>query len=174
VSDKLVRIGVVSDTHFEGVAAGLDFFTGLFDDVFAGIDLLLHAGDIVHADVLTAITGCPVLAVRGNCDAAADDLPNQRIVSCSGFRIGMIHGWGTTADIEHRVCSAFSGEHLDALIYGHSHFPVCRREGHLLLLNPGSPTDRRQSPFHSVGLLHLGQRLSGQIINLDSRSRGKH
>lgn len=171
LSEKLIRIGVISDSHFTSLDDGLEFFDQLFDDVFADVELILHAGDIVHPDLLASITTCPVLAVRGNCDVAAPDLPQQRIVTRGGFRIGMTHGWGPLSELERRVRSAFAGEPLDVLIYGHSHFPVCRREGSLLLVNPGSPTDRRQAPFHSVALLTLGRKASGQIVNLDARMR---
>ncbi len=174
MSNELIRIGVVGDTHFERLDDGLDFFSGLFAGVFADVDLVLHTGDIVHPDLLTAVTARPILAVRGNCDAAADTLPSQRIVERAGYRLGLIHGWGGTADLEHRVLNAFGHEPLSAVIYGHSHFPVCRRERNLLLVNPGSPTDRRQAPFHSVALLSLGRRLSGQIVNLDTWSRNKN
>lgn len=171
VSGKLLRIGVISDSHFTSLADGLEFFEQLRADVFADVELILHAGDIVHPDLLASFTSCPILAVRGNCDVAAPDLPQQRIVTRGGFRIGMVHGWGARVDLEMRVRAAFAGEELDVLIYGHSHFPVCRREGSLLLINPGSPTDRRQAPFHSVALLGLGRRASGRIINLDARWR---
>jgi len=167
----LIRIGVISDSHFTSLAEGLEFFEQLLDDVFANVELILHAGDIVHPDLLASVTSCPILAVRGNCDVAAPDLPMQRIVARGGFRIGMTHGWGPLTDLERRVRSAFTGEELDVLIYGHSHFPVCRREGSLLIVNPGSPTDCRQAPFHSVALLTLGRRVSGRIINLDARKR---
>lgn len=169
--EKLIRIGVISDTHFSSLDEGLEFFDDLLVGVFADVELILHAGDVVHPELLASITDRPIVAVRGNCDAAAPDLPQQRIVSRGGYRIGMIHGWGGLSDLEPRVRAAFAGEALDVLVYGHSHFPVCRREGSLLLINPGSPTDRRQAPFHSVALLTLGRRVSGKIVNLDARGR---
>jgi len=171
VSEKLIRIGVVSDSHFTSLDDGLEFFDDLLSDVFADVELILHAGDIVHPDLLASVTDCPILAVRGNCDVVSPDLPQQRIVTRGGFRIGMVHGWGARTELEMRVRAAFAGEALDVLIYGHTHFPVCRREGSLLLVNPGSPTDRRQAPFHSVALLTLGRKVSGQIVNLDARKR---
>jgi phosphomethylpyrimidine synthase len=42
----------------------------------------------------------------------------------------------------------------------------CRRDG-VLLFNPGSPTDRRWAPYHSVGILELGDTIEGRIIRLD-------
>jgi len=160
-----IQIGVVSDTHFEHLEVGVEFFTHLFSTVFSEIDLLLHAGDIVHPDLLDCLTQKPVLAVRGNCDTLA--LPTQRIVDVGGFRIGMMHGWGGEVDLEERICRCFAGEAIDGLIYGHSHLPLLRCENGLLVMNPGSPTERRRAPFHSVGLLTAGKKLTGEIINLD-------
>ena len=56
-------------------------------------------------------------------------------------------------------------EEIDGLVYGHSHFPQVRRENGLLIMNPGSPTDKRQAPFHSVGMLTVGKRLTGKTGN---------
>lgn len=161
-----MKIGVVSDTHFEYLEQGVDFFTQLFSSVFSDIDLLLHAGDTVHADLLDCLTEKPIVAVRGNCDAAG--LPTQRVVSAGDFRIGLIHGWGGLKDLESRVIDSFADEDIDGLVYGHSHFPLVKRAGGLLIMNPGSPTDKRQAPFHSVGMITVGRRLTGKIINLDA------
>jgi predicted phosphodiesterase len=38
----------------------------------------------------------------------------------------------------------------DAAVYGHSHMPEVAREGDLLILNPGSPTERRRAPARSM------------------------
>ena len=161
-----MKVGVISDTHFENLDQGIDFFARLFDTVFAEIDLLLHAGDLVHPDLIDCLTEKPVLAVRGNCDPAG--LPSQRIVTAGDFRIGLVHGWGGCNDLEERVLRSFEGEVIDGLIYGHSHFPLIRRENGLLIMNPGSPTDKRQAPFHSVGMLTVEKRLTGKIVNLDA------
>ena len=161
-----MKIGVVSDTHFEYLDQGVAFFNHLFTKVFADIDLLLHAGDIIHPELLDCLTDKPVLAVQGNCDTV--NLPNRRIIEAGNFRIGMMHGWGGQKDLEARILNSFDDDEIDGLVYGHSHFPLVRRENGLLILNPGSPTDKRQAPFHSVGMLTVGKRLTGKIINLDA------
>jgi hypothetical protein len=161
-----MKIGVVSDTHFEHLGQGVEFFESLFSSVFFEIDLLLHAGDIVHPDLLDCLTAKPVIAVRGNCDTAL--LPTQRIVDVAGFKLGLMHGWGGQVDLEERICQSFDGAAIDGLIYGHSHLPSIQRKNGLLIMNPGSPTDKRQAPFYSVGLITAGKRLTGKIINLDA------
>ena len=162
-----MQIGVVSDTHFRSLREGIGFFEGLFQGPFAEVELILHAGDLGPPQLLDGVLDVPLLAVRGNTDGANANLPLQRVLELAGFRIGLIHGWGPLAGLEARVLGEFSGAGLDCLIYGHSHYPVCRQSDGLLLFNPGSPTDRRSAPCHSVGVLELGQTLNGRILALD-------
>ncbi len=162
-----LTIGVLSDTHFTDPFEGAGFFRRLCESCFADASIILHAGDLVHPDALLGFGDCPVYAVRGNMDPSARELPLRRVVEIGPFRIGMIHGWGAPEGLEERVLAEFSDERLDALVYGHSHRPVCHLRKGLLLLNPGSPTDRRQAPTHTVGLLDVGETLTGRIVSLD-------
>lgn len=64
-----MRIGVVADTHIPGRARALPeaLLRGL-----AGVDLILHAGDICVAPVLDWLAElAPVIAVAGNNDPPA-------------------------------------------------------------------------------------------------------
>lgn len=162
-----MRIGVLSDTHIQDISEGIPFLQSLAERYFAGAGIILHAGDIVNPDVLMAFADRTVHVVRGNMDSSAGDLPYRKIIEVGGFRIGLIHGWGAPATLEERVQREFKEERLDCLVFGHSHHPVCHRRDGLLLFNPGSPTDRRWAPFHSVGLLELGTSIEGRIIRLD-------
>lgn len=161
---KLVRIGVLSDTHLTLGDARLPALLARCQHYFAGTELILHAGDIVDPQLLSMLPQ-PVLAVRGNLDPA--ELPERRIVPVAGKRIGLIHGWGAKYDLEERILRAFSGEEVDCIVYGHSHQPVCHVVGGILLFNPGSPVDRRNAPFPSLGLLSIGDAIVGEIIALD-------
>lgn len=163
-----MKIGVVSDTHIEDLGGGLVFFDALCRGPFAEVDHILHAGDIVHPDLVHCFTSKPMTAVRGNCDEPAAGLPVQRVVELGGCRIGMVHGQGGPDGIVAYVLDCFSGEEVDVIVFGHSHEPLCRQQGGTLLFNPGSATDRRYAPFHSVGILELGDVPTGQIVNLDA------
>ena len=163
-----MKIGVLSDTHIDDLSSGLEFMDHLCAGPFAEVDVILHAGDIVHPDLLHCFTGRPIIGVRGNCDAAAPDLPVKRICTFAGFRIGLIHGWGGSGDLLEYVVDSFADESLDVLVFGHSHTPLCRLDGSLLLLNPGSATDRREAPFHSVAILTLAEQPYGRIVNLEA------
>jgi len=162
-----MKIGVLSDTHFTDIGHGLAFVHELLEGPLQGIDMLLHAGDLVREEILAAVTNCPVYAVRGNMDPGGSSLPERRIVSAAGKRIGLMHGWGPPSGLEHRLLRAFEGESLDALVFGHSHAPLCRRHEGVLLFNPGSATDRRQAHHHTVGILEVGSQVTGRILRLD-------
>jgi uncharacterized protein len=161
---ELVRIGVLSDTHLTLGDPRLPVLLAHCQHHFAGTELILHAGDVVDPQLLPLLPQ-PLLAVRGNLDPA--ELPERRIVKVAGKRIGLIHGWGAKYDLEERVLRAFSGEQVDCIVYGHSHQPACHVVNGILLFNPGSPTDRRNAPFHSLGILTIGDRIDGDIIALD-------
>jgi putative phosphoesterase len=167
LEQRMMRVGVLSDTHFSDAKKASSFLERLSERYFQDADMILHAGDLVNPDILLAFAGKTVHAVRGNMDVFSPGIPIRKVVPAGGFRIGLIHGWGSPDGLEKRVLSEFQGEKLDCLVYGHSHHPVCRREGGILLFNPGSPTDRRWAPFHSVGILEIGETIHGRIIRLE-------
>lgn len=162
-----LKIGVLSDTHIQDVKLGMVFLQTLAEQHFADAEIILHAGDVVNPDILMTFADRTVHVVRGNMDPAVKGIPNRKIIEVGGFRIGLIHGWGAPDTLEERVWREFRGERLDCLVFGHSHHPLCRRRDGVLLFNPGSPTDRRWAPFHSVGILELGEGIEGRIIRLD-------
>jgi putative phosphoesterase len=161
---ELVRIGVLSDTHLTLGDARLPALLVDCQHHFAGTELVLHAGDVVDPQLLPLLPQ-PLLAVRGNLDPP--ELPERRIIPVAGKRIGLIHGWGAKYDLEERILRAFSGEQVDCIVYGHSHQPTCHVVNGILLFNPGSPTDRRNAPFHSLGILTISDGITGEIIVLD-------
>ncbi|OQY17280.1 MAG: hypothetical protein B6I36_09215 [Desulfobacteraceae bacterium 4572_35.1] len=165
---KQLKIGVISDTHFRSMVQGAKLIDELCQHCFADVDTILHAGDMIHPDVALLFSGVPFYAVRGNNDPAVDGVPQYRVVEIGGYRIGLIHGWGYLGDLEKRMINHFSSAELDCLVYGHSHEPVCHEVEGLLVMNPGSAAQRRSAPWHSVGVLHLGDKISGEIINIDA------
>ena len=163
----MIKVGVLSDTHITRFSKGMGFLEKLNKEYFRESDIILHAGDMVDPDILLGFGGKTVHAVRGNMDPPVPGIPDRKIIEIGGFRIGLIHGWGPPDNLEERVLNAFAGEGLDALVFGHSHQPLCQRRKGILLLNPGSPTDRRWAPYHSIGLLTLTDEISGEIIRID-------
>lgn len=161
-----MRIGVVSDTHFTDIAQGMAFMHDIMAGPLSGVDMLLHAGDLVRDEILAAVTTCPVYAVRGNMDVASG-YPSRRIVKIGTKSIGLVHGWGPPGGLETRLLKEFSGESIDALVFGHSHRPLCLEHAGVLLFNPGSAADRRDERHHTVGILEVSEEISGRIIQLD-------
>jgi len=162
-----MRIGVVSDTHVPSAARELPaaLLRGL-----AGVDMILHAGDLVSRDVLCELERiAEVRAVHGNMDYpdVKRALPTKRVVEVGGRRIGLIHGSRDPHTLMDRVRHAFTDEAVDVIVFGHSHQPVNEEHGGVLFFNPGSPTDRRFTESHSYGILALGERIEGEIVRLD-------
>jgi hypothetical protein len=137
-----MRVGVLSDTH------------GLVRPeaapALAGVDLLIHAGDVGDAETLRRLRalGPPLHAVRGNVDRGvwARELPETEVVEVAGHRLYVLHDLGQL-DLDPRAAG------FGAVIYGHSHHPEVRRERGVLYLNPGSCGPRRFSLPVSIALL---------------------
>jgi len=163
----MVKIGVLSDTHLTDMSKGVSFLDHLRERFFKGVDMIFHAGDVVNPDVLMAFTGTTIHVVRGNMDPPVRGIPTRKVIEVEGFRIGLIHGWGAPDTLEEKILKEFQGQKLDAIVYGHSHAPVCRRKDGILFFNPGSPTDRRWAPYHSVGILEVGSTIQGRILCLE-------
>ena len=120
----------------------------------ARAELILHAGDVVAASVLRELAElAPVEAVHGNMDEPAlrAGLPERRVVEVEAVRIGLVHIPGARAGREERLLSWFPG--CDAVVYGHTHLPQVERHRGVWILNPGSPTERRRAPRHSMLVL---------------------
>lgn len=162
----MTRIGVLSDTHITSMQYGGLQLCGLIEGFFVDATMILHAGDITDPNLLLHFSPRDVHAVRGNLDPPVPELPLKKVIEVDGFRIGLIHGWGAPEGLVPRVLAEFADVDLDCLVFGHSHQPLCERRGKTLLFNPGSPTDRRSAPFHSIGLLEIDTEINGRIIRL--------
>ena len=149
-------IAVISDTHLPRGPRRLP------DECvrrIVGADLLLHAGDFSTAPVLHALEsiGPPVVAVHGNVDSIElrELLPAERVVEADGARIAMLHDAGPRRGRLARMRARF-GERAQALVFGHSHMPLHERgDDGFQIFNPGSPTERRRAPRHTMGLAHV-------------------
>jgi hypothetical protein len=111
---------------------------------------------VVAASVLDELRELgPVQAVHGNMDEPdlRTTLPRQLVVEAGGARIGMVHVPGPWAGREGRLAARFPG--CDAVVYGHTHVPQVERHEGVWILNPGSPTDRRSAPAHSMLVLEV-------------------
>ena len=149
-------IAIISDTHMPRGARRLP---GACVERIAGADLLLHAGDFMTLAVLRELEaiGPPLVGVRGNVDSAELGrlLPAERVVEAGGARIAMTHDAGARAGRLERMRRRFGGR-ADTLVFGHSHQPLHERAADgFQIFNPGSPTERRRAPAHTMGMAHV-------------------
>lgn len=163
----IMKIGVLSDTHLTDIDSCRLLAKKLLTGPFRDVEMILHAGDVVTAELQSCFFPLQWYSVRGNMDYSLTDIPISRIIQLKSARIALMHGWGGHTDLEQRVIDSFTGQKLDVLIYGHSHSPICHLVGSMLVMNPGSATDRRKAPHHTVGVLTLGDGVSGEILIVD-------
>jgi putative phosphoesterase len=162
-------IAVISDTH---LPRGNRRLPDACVTRLREADLILHAGDFTTADVLADLRalGPPVHAVHGNVDdpEVRRLLPSARVVKAGGARIAMTHDAGPADGRLQRLRRRFA--EVDAVVFGHSHIPLHERDadGGFQIFNPGSPTERRRSPVHTMGLARVGDDgdLSFELVEL--------
>ena len=136
-------------------------------------DLILHAGDFTSGSALAELEalGPPLVAVHGNVDEAALRrlLPESRVLDVGGVRIAVVHDAGPAAGRLARLHRRFPD--ADAVVFGHSHLPLHERRGDFQIFNPGSPTERRRAPAHTMGVARAeGGRVEFELVEL-SRPR---
>lgn len=146
-----MKIGILADTHIRHGRSLPSFIWNSFADV----EMILHAGDILIESVLEELLLlAPVVAVKGNGDWGLTDLPDKTIISAKNIKIGITHGYlGRGKNTQERAYNTFWGDHVNVIVFGHSHVPFKSVYNGITLFNPGSPTDRRGQPNYSVGIL---------------------
>ena len=144
-----MKVVVISDTHIPSRAR--DIPKVIWEDIETA-ELIIHAGDFTTVDFYVQLKSVkPLKAVHGNMDEIDlfHLLKEKEIFDLEGVRVGLTHGFGAPYGIEKRVMKLFEGEHVDLIIFGHSHIPLFKNIDGIYLLNPGTPTDtiyaRRQS-----------------------------
>jgi len=178
-----MRIGLISDTH---IPEACDHSPPLVFEVFRGVDLVMHAGDVYVNRVLDELAKiAPVVAALGNGDEGLDGhkfrlAPDERVkiahlLEVEGVRIGLAHALPTPDETSERVfhnaMQTHFGGPVDVLVMGHSHLEGVTRFGNTLVVNPGSATLPRNlvNVPGTVAILEIapGGRVSAEIITLD-------
>ena len=129
------RIGVISDTH------------GYLDprvlELFAGVDHIIHAGDIVDPEILAALEAvAPVTAVSGNIDSGEllERLPREVSGEVAGVRFVLGHKRKRLMKrlAAGKLATEAGGQAPDLVVYGHEHVPSAAWIEGTLYLNPGT------------------------------------
>jgi uncharacterized protein len=162
-----VRLAVIADTHM--AAGGRRRLPGRCVELIAASDLVVHAGDIMSLEALAEIEaiGPPVRAVTGNMDGwdLRARLPDADEMEVEGVRLAVLHDAGPAAGRLQRMRRRFP--EADAVVFGHSHIPLHAEEAGFQIFNPGSPTERRRAPAHSMGLARVEDgRIEFELVTL--------
>jgi putative phosphoesterase len=153
-----VIVGLISDTHGL-VRPGLA-------DAFAGVSLILHAGDVGGAAVLEALERiAPIKAVSGNIDDPDDPaLARERSLTIDGVAIHVSHGHELGRPTAELALERYQG---DVVVFGHTHRAVIVRRDRRIAVNPGAAGPRRFDTRPSVARLVIrGGRADVEIISL--------
>lgn len=159
-----MKIGVISDTH---LSRGNELLEEIIERYFKEANLILHAGDLTSLEVLDVFKEKEVVAVSGNMDSreVKRRLPEKEVVEAGGFKIGLVHGWGSPNGLERKAAAGF--QNVDCVVFGHSHRAFSQIIDHVLLFNPGAFSSGHFSGRdRSIGLLHIGEEIKGEIIKI--------
>ena len=142
-------IGLIADTH------GL--LRPEVHQALAGVELILHAGDVGGDDVLDELALiAPVDAVFGNTDVAGDPRLAQEIVrEIGGVTIHVSHGHELGSPTPEKLLGLYTA---DVLVYGHTHTALVTRADQRLVVNPGAAGPRRFDLMPSVARLTIRNR----------------
>ncbi len=153
-----MNTGVISDTH--GLVRPEVY------DVFEGVDLILHAGDIGSRDVIIELEViAPVKAVAGNVDVdLTNHFPSQQIFDLNSRTFELQHIFQDIPSSDQPAPISIKR----IVVFGHSHQPTNEHIGDTLYFNPGSAGPRRFNLPICVGRLTLEEnKVSGKIIHLE-------
>ncbi len=159
-----MKIGVLSDTHLTRVTPG---FKQVVKTYFNDVDLILHAGDMVGLPLYEFLQSLAVEAVQGNMDEGnlKAILPSQKTLTVGGFKIGLIHGWGSAQGLEGRILPEF--DQINCLVYGHSHNPANHWSDGVLFFNPGSASGIGFFGKPTIGFIHINDSgIKGEILEI--------
>lgn len=169
-----MKIGLLSDTHVPIHSEGIPQQVA---EIFFGVDLILHAGDIYIPAVLDWLEKiAPVLACRGNGDWRGPPDPrlqDTQVVTADGLLIGLTHDLPLPEDPPYRTLekimdSDFGGP-VDVIVFGHSHVETIQTIKGVLVVNPGSPTvpHNKVNQLGTVAILEIRDgKAEAQILPL--------
>lgn len=160
---RIVRVGVLSDTHLSRVSADLG---DILERHFSRTDMILHAGDYVSAEVVRFLSKKAFTGVHGNMDSQEikETLPEKTVIEVGPWKVGLIHGWGPATGLEEKILIEF--QDVDVIVYGHAHRAANHTKEGVLLFNPGTATGYSRSGLNSVGILEFGKTVKGEIIDI--------
>ncbi len=144
-----MKIGVISDTH--------NFFDPRIPQLFAGVEHILHAGDIGLPAILFQLEAiAPVTAVLGNMDDQSLRARETEIVELAGRKF-LLHHIVNPHHVDDSIQARIRREQPAVVVFGHSHKPFCETIDGVLFLNPGSAGKSRFGLKRTLAVLHCNQ-----------------
>jgi len=165
---EVQEIGVISDTH---IPARGRFIPPQVFSLFEGVQLILHAGDLVEDRVIEELQAlAPVEAVAGNMDPShlQKRLGKLKLIKAQNITVGLVHGdlIGRRADPD-QLGALFNPDKPQAVVFGHLHEPIAKLHDGTLFFNPGSAIDPRRRSEPTCGRLYVrGGDIRGEIVYL--------
>ena len=163
-----MRIALIADTH---MPRGRRELPARCVDLLRRSDLIVHAGDWSTREIVEHVRalGPPVHGVAGNVDSAdvRAELPGETVLEIMGVALAVTHDAGPRAGRLARMRRRFPA--ADAVVFGHSHIPLHEQdETGFQIFNPGSPTERRRSPAHTMGIALIRDgAVTFELVTLD-------
>jgi putative phosphoesterase len=157
-----MRIGIIADTH--------GALHPRLQEVFAGVEAIVHAGDIGGRHVLDALQRiAPVTAVLGNNDdASGNDIVRAEM---GGLRLLLTHILPRPGAVRSAIAASLQRQRADLVIFGHSHLPHDEEVAGVRFFNPASAGPRRFDYPTAVGIMETGGRSwTIEHVPLDERS----
>ena len=158
-----MQIAIISDTHLKKNLGQLDVLI----TEFQYMDLVVHAGDYGDPWVLTYLQKhFEFIGVWGNTDDTVikASLPEKLIVQLGTYRVGICHAHGKGKSTTERAYNNFKDEQVDIIIFGHSHQPIISTKNKVLLLNPGSLTNKRKERWFTYIVLSIDHELHATLM----------
>ena len=154
-----MNIGVISDTH--------GYFDPAVRELFAGVDHILHGGDVGLPSVLLELERiAPVTAVRGNTDDPPCGLKDTEVLHVAGRKFLLQHMVNPHAPSD-RLKSRIAEENPDVVVFGHTHRPFSQTIDGTLFINPGYAGKPKFGLVRSVAILHCdGKNVQPEILPL--------
>jgi len=156
-----MKIGIISDTHGK-------LPTEVFD-IFAGVDQVIHAGDIGNQHVIDELKViAPVRAIYGNMDTfpLVSRLNRMEFFALENYSFCLTHNIGSPKAFTYELFKM--NRRVDFVIYGHTHQPEKTEYNQVIFINPGSVVQPRYSRRGSVAILEInGGEIKLEFIHLE-------
>jgi hypothetical protein len=143
-----LKIGVISDTH--------GFLDPRVERIFAGVDHILHAGDIGNEIIefeLKAIA--PTILVLGNNDPDLT-FKETEAVTLAGKKF-LLHHIVNPRALADKVAARIQRERPDVVVFGHTHKRFSETVNGVLFFNPGYAGKPRFGIERSIAILHCDE-----------------